>query len=310
MKPILAVCLAAAALFPAVARADGLPVQNVDVGGTGVSLGGARYVTIPAGRNTVVAKLDRNQVVASRTLRGSWTIPAVAYDGSAAGLSRSTLVLIAPRTTFPRADTRFTFLHPGSLAPQGVVRLAGDYSFDAISPDGRRMYLIHYTSAVDSLRYEVRSFDVGRARLDPGPVVDPRSPGEKMNGDPLTRAYGAGGRWAYTLYSGREHPFVHALDTTGRSARCIDLDLLAGRKDLRNLRLAAGAHSVSVKTHEGTTLAVIDTSHWETSVPGKATTLWRWVAVAVAALLAATLVRYVVSRRRAASTSFGGATSA
>ena len=42
------------------ARADGLPVLGVDVGATGVVTrsGQARYVTIPAGADTIVARVD------------------------------------------------------------------------------------------------------------------------------------------------------------------------------------------------------------------------------------------------------------
>ena len=46
-----------------------------------------------------------------------------------------------------------------------------------------------------------------------------------MTGKPVTRAMSPNGQWAYTLYQGSdEGPFVHALDTSGRSAKCIDLD--------------------------------------------------------------------------------------
>jgi hypothetical protein len=73
-------------------------------------------------------------------------------------------------------------------------------------------------------------------------VVDPREPDEKMQGIPITRTVSADGRWAYTLYDrpGGE-PVVHALDTSARRAVCIDMPLLAGRRDLYGLRLRAGA---------------------------------------------------------------------
>jgi hypothetical protein len=52
-------------------------------------------------------------------------------------------------------------------------------------------------------------------------------------GLPITREASSGARWAYTLYDGAGgHPFVHALETTGRTAACIDLDALTGRNDL------------------------------------------------------------------------------
>lgn len=58
-----------------------------------------------------------------------------------------------------------------------------------------------------------------------------------MRGAPLTRVSSANGRWAYTLYDGAgTTPFLHALDTSSRSARCVDLDMLAGA-DLSGVRL-------------------------------------------------------------------------
>ena len=72
--------------------------------------------------------------------------------------------------------------------------------------------------------YAVRAYDMRARRLFQEPVVDPSEPDEDMSGVPLSRVSDAEGRWAYTLYSGHEHPFVHALDTERRTAVCIDLD--------------------------------------------------------------------------------------
>jgi len=55
-------------------------------------------------------------------------------------------------------------------------------------------------------------------------VVDPREPDEQMGGLAMTREMSRDGRWAYTLYEGAEHPFVHALLTDNRISVCIDLD--------------------------------------------------------------------------------------
>jgi hypothetical protein len=72
----------------------------------------------------------------------------------------------------------------------------------------------------------------------PHPIVDPRERDEAMRGSPITRTTSADGRWAYTLYDGGgATPFVHALDTSRRTARCIDLDAIAGSKYLWRLRL-------------------------------------------------------------------------
>lgn len=238
---LLVLALAALAA-PSAALADGLPVLGVDVGGTGVASGDARYVTIPAGGDTVVARLQRNggRVDASAVLRGRFTIPAVAYDFTAAGLSAdgSTLVLIRPRVTFPQKQTTLALVDAGRLRLRRVVTLAGDYSFDAVSPRGLLVYLIHYVTPRDPNRYEVRAYDVRRARLLPRPIVDPSGwDGAAMRGRPLSRATTSDGRFAYTLYDGAGGtPFVHALDTTRHTARCIDLAGLAG-KDLSRLRL-------------------------------------------------------------------------
>jgi hypothetical protein len=135
-----------------------------------------------------------------------------------------------------------------------------------------------------------------------------------MNGIPLTRAMSPDGRWAYTLYDGTEHPFVHALDTTGRSARCIDLDWLHGRRDLWQLRfsMSDGGRELSVRSGKKT-VAVVDTKTFAAATGVDADdgrSPWVFV-VGIGLLLAAAAGLYVVaSRRRAASTSFGGATSA
>ena len=255
-----------AALVPAAAHADGLPVLGVDVGSSGVSSGpeGARYVTIPVGSRTIVerAAQDGGQVLAWRSLPGTFTIPAVAYDGSAGGLSAegTPLVLIEPRTSFPRAATRLLVLGSDNLKPQQLVKLKGDFSFDAVSPDGSWLYLIHYVAPSDPTRYLVQAYDLRRGRLLKAPITDPNETGEKMRGNPLSRAMSSNGRWAYTLYDGAgATPFVHALDTVARSARCIDLDGVPPGTDLWRLRLGVdGAGKRLVVRDRAAPLLLVD----------------------------------------------------
>ena len=45
-----------------------------------------------------------------------------------------------------------------------------------------------------------------------------------MAGFPMARMVSPNGRWAYTLYAGGEETFIHALDTQGATAVCVDLD--------------------------------------------------------------------------------------
>jgi hypothetical protein len=109
----------------------------------------------------------------------------------------------------------------------------------------------------------VRAYDLGALRMLPGRIVDPSEPDEDMSGFPMTRAMGLDGRWAYTLYDGTEHPFIHALDTERREAVCIDMDMLAGRSngiaDLK-LRPSDGRLDVVAGTE---VLASVDTSTHE-----------------------------------------------
>lgn len=313
----LLAALVASLIVVATARADGLPVLGIDVGSTGVAPpgGSIRYVTIPAGPSTVVARVstDSGAILASRTLPGSLTIPAVAYDGSAAGLSGdgSTLALISPRDAFPRAVTPLVVLNANSLGVRRRVNIRGDFSFDAISPDGATLYLIRYLSPQDPTRYEVRAYDLARAELVPDPVIDSSEPDEAMRGIPVSRAASTDGRFAYTLYDrpGKE-PFVHVLDTEARRAHCVDLPLLAGHPtSAMRLRLDPNGGPLVI-TDSGRPVAQIDAGSYAVSdartSAGSASTVSRptlstlQVAglVTVAALAAALLFALARRRRR------------
>jgi hypothetical protein len=266
--------LALAFALPAGARADGLPLPTDYSTPDGVAAvdGVYRYVTLPAGSGTIVERVTREggRVVASRFLHGGFTVPVVALNGTAGGLSHdgSTLVLIRPRTGFPRRSTPMLFLDTHRLAVRGRVTLPGDFSFDAISPDGRSIYLIHYQSKADPTKYEVRSLDVSSGRLRPHAVVDPRERDEQMQGYPLARAISPDGRWDYTLYGGTGKPFIHALDTTGNTARCVDLPWGPADGDVysMHLRLSGSGRSLTVVGPKGVSW-VMDTSTFRVSAP-------------------------------------------
>jgi hypothetical protein len=271
---LIALALAVPGLVASAAAAAGPPIAGVGAGPEGVTAqaGDFRYVTLPAGRNTVLARVNTNggEVARSRFLRGSFMIPAVANDGSASGLSADgeTLVLIRPRAGFPAARTRFAIVDSRGLRPRDLVTLRGDYGFDAIAPDGSKLYFTEYVSPRDPTRYVVRAYDVRTGRTGSA-IVDKREPDEKMRGYPITRANSPDGRWAYTLYDGAgKHPFVHALDTRDGRAFCIDLDALSGRSDLFDLRLAIqeGGDRLSVVA-QSEPLALIDTRSFRVNAP-------------------------------------------
>jgi hypothetical protein len=229
------------------AAADGLPVPMDGFGvTTTVAPGGegARYATVPAGKDTQLLRIDQDggEVTGTRAIKGDFTIPLVAIDGTPSGLSAdgTTLALITPRTDyreFPRPETSFLIVdvqENGRLRPGERLTLRGDFSFDALSPDGRTMYLIEYTSS-DYNDYAVREYDLTRGRLlhDPVQFSHEVAPGE-MRGLPMARATSADGRWAYTLYNGgggrRDDAFVHILDTVEGISHCIELPNISGRE--------------------------------------------------------------------------------
>jgi hypothetical protein len=279
--------LLTAGILTATARADGPPVVGVEASGLGGQ--NIRYEALPYEGDTFIQRLrpDTGDVLKSRVLQGRFEIPVVAYDGSADGLAADgkTLVLIAPRPRFRRSGTTFAVLEAPSLRLRKRLTLRGLYAFDALSPDGRWLYLIHYRSRTDPLEYEVVALDLRTGNLASEPIVDPREPDEQMNGHPLTRATSPGGRWAYTLYEGAEHPFVHALDTVRRDARCIDLDWLAGKKGLRALRFALrdDGRDLVVRTPKGDAVAVVDTETFEAARPSAAG-LGSWPKTALSSL--------------------------
>jgi hypothetical protein len=295
-----------AGLLATTASADGLPALGVDVGPAGLGDERVRYVAEPDDGNTLLMQIERETatLLAARPLRGAYEIPVVAYDGTAGGLSAdgTTLLLITPRKRFPRAKTTFAVFDTQSLRLRRTLTLRGDYSFDALSPRGRWLYLIHYTAPKDRLQYEVVVLDLRTGKIHSDPIVDPREPNEKMNGNPLTRVESSDGRWAYTLYEGTEHPFVHALDTAQREARCIDLDWLHGRKDLWQLRFALreDGRELSVRQPGRDPVAVVDTRTFEAARPSAAGVgSWPKTGLSLLALLAVTgTIAYVVRARR------------
>jgi hypothetical protein len=199
-------------------------------------------------RRTVIAQTNRRGGRVSRwwSLRGEYYVPAVAsaYEGGGLSADGSTLVLSRFNWGYPPKETRFAILNTRHRPYRGPwwtrhqrrafswVDLKGDFSFDAISPDGSTAYLIHRylpASAGEAYitTYEVRALDLESGKLLPRPIVDPEEPDEKMQGRPLSRATSPDGRWAYTLYDGdEEEMFIHALDTVEGRAVCIDLPQL------------------------------------------------------------------------------------
>ena len=268
---VLAAAMGALIVAPVAARGDGLPIPGVYAkpGGVANLAGNVHYVTGTAGGKTVVARVNwtTGNTTAWDRLPGKFSIPAVGLDGSPSGLSANghVLALIEARRTFPQSSTHLVVLDTHRLDVRRTINLKGDYSFDAISPDGNRIYLVQYLSRHDPTHYAVRAYDVGPGRLEPKPIVDPTEPDEQMRGYPITREPSPDGRWQYTLYSGDKMPFVHALDTGRGRARCIDLPRMPGSVYSDRLRISPDGRTIGVTSRNKGTLATIDTSTFKAS---------------------------------------------
>jgi hypothetical protein len=276
-RRLLLFAVISAALAPAaVADAAGPPLPSSASGRAGaVAPGGTeRLLTRRAGDDTVVTAVRRGDrgVLRSRQVRGRWSIPPVTLDNATTGLSADggTLVLVRPTRDFPPTSTRLAVLDSRRLLVRRRIALPGFFTVDAISPDGRWLYLIQYPGG-NVLDYRVRAMDTRTGRLAARDVVDPREPDEQMGGLPITRAMSRDGRWAYTLYGGGAETFIHALDTVGRTAACIDLEMLAPGSDLSGVRLRVSADGLRIRVRDaGRLVATVDARTLAVSEPGAA----------------------------------------
>jgi hypothetical protein len=264
MKRSLVLALLVAGVLAGSAGGAG-PSPGIALGSPGVVShdGKVRYVAMRAGRGTLVEAISTQDGIVRHTryLKGFYGVPRVAYDGSTGGLARNgkRLVVYSPASGIGRAKTRYVVLEPRTLRVRSRIVLNGNFGFDALSPDGSLMYLIHLKNVNGSgVDYDVRALDVNTGRLFPGAIVDRREPDEKMTGIPLTRVGSADAGWAYTLY---DQPnggaFVHALHTTAREAFCIDVPLGIG-DELGHVRMRLHSDSLVLRLR-GKTLATINT---------------------------------------------------
>ena len=306
MSGRLAVALALVALVAAPAAHGDGPMPYASQLGDGVLSPdrATRYVALAAGQteNTLVEVVttDGGAVRDSVELVGQWGIPIVTYDQGGAGLTADgrTLVLGDAIPVLPRATSRFLVLDTAHLRQQHVFALKGDFAFDAISPDGRRLYLIQHVDPTDTQRYVVRVYDLAAGRLLPGRVADRTQKGWVMQGYPIARTTSADGRWVYTLYQNPGgFPFVHALDTARGIAHCVGLPWRGSQGGFYNLRLTLHDRSLAVHWLSGRPWYRVDTRTWKVTPDHRAGHAWL-PAVGGAALVLLGVAAALVRRRR------------
>lgn len=267
MKTRFVIAVACLAL-PGAATAAG-PVPPVMNGGPGIAVAGGAHVVAVAKRGGGATQLrlvrDRDRtVLRTRVLPANVGVPMITFAGLVEGTwAKGRRLVLASSVYDDPANTRFVVIDTHTLLPLRTIRLAGTYAFDAVSSDGRRLFVLEYPGGVQGgVRYVVRSVDLRTGKLEPGAIVDKTEPSERMNGIALSRTWSRDGAWAYTLYNGgTSHAFVHALNTRTRVARCIDLPWAGeAQSALDGVGMAVARDGVLTLTgRSGAVLARIDT---------------------------------------------------
>ena len=205
----------------------GLPVGAPD------ATWGHILTATPGERTTVV----HNVVIqpgfggSTQEIDGRWRLPTVGLDPIPQGVSadRSTIVLVEADADHgaagaDRSVSRFAVVDARlalDYEPR-IIELTGAFDFDALSPDGKLLYVAEQVRGPLEGRYQVRAVETATGEMRDAIIVDKRNIDEQMAGWPVDQERRADGM-VMTLYRGAEYPFVHALSSVEAWAVCIDL---------------------------------------------------------------------------------------
>jgi hypothetical protein len=298
----LLVAIAAFAAAPAASAAGG-PPQYASQGGMGVSTpsGNVHYVAVSGfnGRTTAIESIGRDGSVRNwPSFRGSWGIPMITYRDPA-GLSHDGRTLVVQNVT-SGSPSGFIVIDTRTMRQRSQFTLKGNYSFDALSPDASKLYLIQRVDANNYSRYIVRAYDLNTNTLLPGRIADRTQKSWVMQGDAATRTTSPGGRWAYTLYTNYGGtPFIHALDTVKGVAHCIGIPWAsADQSGLYNVVLTVHGKQLAVHWRSGRRWLNVDASTWRISPAAGPGFPWRWIGLGAGILVAAGALLLLARRRR------------
>ena len=160
----------------------------------------------------------------SKTVPGQWSLPEVAARHIVGGASADGSSLALVQQVVAGADSaRFAVVRRNTTK---TVVLGGVWNFDALSVDGRTLFL---TESIGNNKYWVRAVDVATGRVGAPIVTKSITPTsvevdeEPMEGLPMDRVVTADGVTVFTLYDGPAFPFVHALNVASGGALCYEL---------------------------------------------------------------------------------------
>lgn len=301
------VVLVASSIFVPTALADGQPLSLVQ-GGSGVLSpdGKYRYVAVSVGTGGTAIERIRIRgglVRAWTTLHGYWGVPTISFSAlDGVGLSHDGAKLVVGTYGSP---SHFAVIQTRNMRVVERVTVNGNFSYDALSPDASRLYLIQHVDQTNLSRYVVRAYDLQTRTLLPGRIADRTQKRWVMEGWPVTRTTSRDGRWVYTLYSNPGgYPFVHALDTVRGVAHCTGIPLTGNQNALSyaRLKLEEGGRTLAID-RRGHPWFALDTVSWRmTPVQPSGELPWTWILAGTAGALALLLTLASAARasRRAA----------
>jgi hypothetical protein len=262
LRPILALAaVSAVALAPA--GVSGAPAPERAAGGPGTS------ATLAHGVLTVRSHGATSHV----NVPAGYHLPYVTVRGERGGISFDGTTVVLARQGTAGGRSRFLIAEYGHLTP---LVFRGRVAFDAIAPTGSALYLTRHSSAADPTRYVVLEYARGAQTLNQIGVKSVFSAAGaeqaawKMRGLPVARTAAADGSWAYTLYTAREYPFIHALPLgQGPWAVCIELpESWHARVAGMSLRAQPG-NIVEVLNSAGAVVATADVMNGKLTLAGQ-----------------------------------------
>jgi hypothetical protein len=300
-KLTLALCVLGTLVAAPAAAGDG--PMFVSQGGVGVVHGTTRFIPVAdyQGNDTELLAIstkdgtEQNQL----TLLGNWGLPSTPAGATGISLDGRRMML-ADTMAGQSSPSLFVLVDPLTMRIVREISLTGWFTFDAMSPDGKKLYFIQYMQSSysgDLSHYVVRAFDLKTNRLAPGRIADRTQKSWVMHGSPVTRTTSADGRWVYTLYTNPSgYPFIHALDTERGVAHCVGLPM-ANQNGIYNIVLALHGRTLSVHWRSGRPFVNVNTSTWRVT-PAHRTFPWLWLVLAVSLLACASITSLWLVRGR------------
>lgn len=181
----------------------------------------SRYYTVEysSGHKNQLVALDpgSGHRLAQVSIPWGYGLPDMNYPGLPGGLS--------PNGSWIALSTlqQNSFLVGATTlrSPFRAVSLQGSFLFDALSDDGKSLYLSEQLDGAG--HYRIRLVDVTTGTLAPQAVVDKRESAEPMNGIRGDSVAAPNGGFVFTVYARDSGPFIHALPLGQPFAWCVDL---------------------------------------------------------------------------------------